>query len=554
MLPDNKINYLNILESLKQKIRQARIKAIFAVNSEMLSIYWEIGNAIAEQEKSEGWGKKIVENLATDLKVEFPEMKGFSVRNLRYMRNFALAYPNFNVLRHQLKDSEITKNIILQHPAATTNSLSFQESLILQQLAAKLPWSHHMVLLDKVDENLKRLFYIRKCVENSWSRSILSEQIKSNLYERQGRAISNFSLTLPKEQSDLAQDTFKNPYILEFLNFSESIKERELERGLITHLKQFMLELGKGFAYVGNQKNLVVGNDDFFVDLLFYNFHLHCFVVFELKVDDFKPEYAGKLNFYVNAIDDQLKGANDNPTIGVLLCKTPNETVVKYSLKGIESPIGVADYELAQSLPKQLSDELPSVEELEAELDKEYEELKSPSQKRFENLKERLVELKSAEIKQIATTEILFDIVDKSLVTLYQALLLKMNDFKGLFYSQNCSWKGNNGEVKDIAALAENWKNEEFLKNNFDFYFSYWLRGFKKAGTETFDAGFQLIYKLDTYWYGFILTNYNNQQPFIKKLYHEQLTSEEVESIVDLAYNRVMDDIERGIEYSKNKN
>ena len=527
-------NYLNILESLKERIRQARFRAAFTVNAELLKLYWEIGNTIIEQQKQEGWGAKIIDRLAIDLKTEFPDFKGLSIRNLKYMRAFAEAYPQF-----------------MQQGAAQIENVELLPSIpIVQQAAAQLPWGHHQVVLDKVKEPQQRLFYIQKCIENGWSRNILSEQIASNLYERQGKAITNFKHTLPQVQSDLVQQTLKSPYVFDFISLSEEIKERELEKGLIQHLKKFMLELGKGFAYVGNQKNLVVEGDDFFLDLLFYNYHLRCFVVFELKVGDFEPEFAGKLNFYVNTVNEQMKGADHEPTIGVLLCKTPNETVVKYSLKGIGSPIGVADYELARALPKQLKGEIPTVEEFEAEIEKEYEELKSPSQKRFDILKEKLSQLKGEGIKQTATNQILFEIVDKSLIPLYKALIQRMDDFKEWFLSSNYSWHGKNIqyiEAKDVSLFAEQWKNEEFLKGTTNFPFSYHLNGFIKGGTEAFNTGFQLDYRIDTYWWGFILLNYTNQQPIKKKMYHEQLSSEDIQEIVETAYNYVMDNIERNL-------
>lgn len=343
--------YVRVLTDLKTKIRQARQRAILAANAELLRLYWEIGKAILKQEQSEGWGRKTVERLSKDLRVEFPDMKGFSPRNLRYMRDFSIAYPHFPILQGHL---------------AKLNS-SEQQAPILQDALAKLSWYHHTTLLDKVKDAEIRAFYILKTIENGWTRDIMMHQIEMSLHNRQGQAITNFEHTLPQPQSELAKETFKSPYLFEFLGMGEKFQERDLEKALIQHLKDFLLELGRGFAYVGNQYNLRVEDDDYFLDLLFYNFHLHCFVVFELKIGDFKPEYAGKLNFYVNAIDEQIKGEQDQPTIGVLLCKTPNETVIKYALKGISSPLGIADYKLPETLKR----EMPTVEELEAAIEME---------------------------------------------------------------------------------------------------------------------------------------------------------------------------------------
>ncbi|NOS91686.1 MAG: DUF1016 domain-containing protein [Cyclobacteriaceae bacterium] len=315
-------DYGQILQELKEKIRQARLRASVVVNAQLLHMYWEIGQTILEQQSKQGWGAKIIDRLAADLKMEFEDMKGLSVRNLKYMRAFAEAYPAFvQPLVAQMQNAESQDVKIVQSPVAQ-----------LGQLVSQLPWAHNIVLLTKLPNLEERLFYAQKCIQNGWSKTILTHQIESGLIARQGKAITNFEDTLPKYQSDLAKETFKNPYLFDFLGIGEEVHERELEKALVNHIKKFLLELGRGFAFVGNQQNLVVNGDDFFLDLLFYNYHLHCFVVFELKVGDFMPEYAGKLNFYINTIDKQIKGANDKPTIGVLLCKAPNETVVKFAL------------------------------------------------------------------------------------------------------------------------------------------------------------------------------------------------------------------------------
>lgn len=355
----NKI-YHSLLADIKAKITLAKQTAIQSVNTQLLVVYWEIGNAIIKQEATEGWGKKVIVNLARDLKLEFPEMSGLSERNLKYMKDFAAAYPFFITSLKEVK--------------STKKPINKGKNSILQAPLAKLSWYHHITLLDKIKDEEMRAFYIAKTAENNWSRNVMVYQIESNLYARQGKAITNFSNTLPKLQSDLANETLKNPYVFDFLNISEEISELNLERTMLQHLKKFMLEIGKGFAYVGNQYKLQVDEDEFFLDLLFYNIHLHCYVIFELKIGDFKPEYAGKLNFYINTIDNQIKGKLDKPTLGVLLCKTPNKTVIKYALQGIKTPIGVSNYKLEQILPKNLKSNLPSIKELEDELNKEYKE------------------------------------------------------------------------------------------------------------------------------------------------------------------------------------
>jgi predicted nuclease of restriction endonuclease-like (RecB) superfamily len=301
------------LQDLKEKIRQARLRASMIASAQLLQVYWEIGRVILEKQKKLGWGAKIIDRLAADLKVEFEDMKGLSVRNLKYMRAFAEAYPQFvQPSSPKLENTENQKNAIVQPAAAQ-----------LEKLVGQLPWTHNTVLLDKLPSLDERLFYVQKCIQNGWSKAVLIHQIESNLYSRQGKAITNFELTLPKYQSDLARETFKNPYLFDFLGMEEEIHERELEKALIQHIKKFLLELGRGFAFVGNQRNLIVNGDDFFLDLLFYNYNLHCFVVFELKVGNFIPEYAGKLNFYINTIDQQVKGSYDKPTIWRAIMQNP---------------------------------------------------------------------------------------------------------------------------------------------------------------------------------------------------------------------------------------
>ncbi len=371
-------NYIEVLQDLKEKIRQARLQVSFTANTHLIKLYWEIGNAILQQEASKGWGAKIVETLAADLHAEFPDMKGLSRRNLRYMRDFAKAYPILQPAAAQLLKAKNKKMTIPQPVIA-----ELQANIILQPPVAKLPWTHHTIILDKIKRTDERMFYICKAIQNGWSKSVLTHQIESKLHLRQGNAITNFENTLPPLQSDLAKETLKNPYLFDFLSIGEEMQEREMEKALMQHIKKFLLELGRGFAYVGNQFNVLVEDDDYFLDLLFYNYRLHCFIVFELKVGKFKPEYAGKLNFYINTVDEQIKSKEHKPTIGVLLCKTPNHTVVKYALKGIKTPIGVADYEFAKALPKNLKSELPGIEELEAALESEAKKFEQPLHKKI---------------------------------------------------------------------------------------------------------------------------------------------------------------------------
>lgn len=332
-LPDT---YPQILENLKAEIRRAQLKAVLSANSQMLLLYWQIGKTIIEQQQQASWGDKITKRLADDLKREFPDIKGFSLRNLNYMRQFASAYPNFT---------------------------------IVQRPVAQLPWAHHVVLIDKVKDEQQRNFYMQKSLENGWSRDVLSLQIKSGLHIRQGSAVTNFTATLPSPQSDLAQQVLKDPYIFDFLTITDDYQEKDLEKGLIDHIAKFLVELGAGFAYVGRQYHLEVGEDDYYLDLLFYHLKLRCYVVIEFKKGKFKPEHAGKLNFYLSVVDDKIRHAEDKATIGLLICQEKNRIVAEYALKDISKPIGISEYQLTTAIPENLKGSLPTVEELQKELE-----------------------------------------------------------------------------------------------------------------------------------------------------------------------------------------
>lgn len=331
--------YAEFLDDLKRKITSARHQAARTVNQELILLYWDIGKSILEKQESEGWGSKIIENLAKDLKQHFPEMRGFSQRNLKYMRNFAKTWPD-----HQ----------------------------IVQQLAAQLPWWHNVILMDKISNNSDRLWYARKAIENGWSRNVLTTQIESDLKVRLFRddKTHNFSTTLPSPQSDLAHDALKDPYIFDFLSIGQEAQEREIENALVDHIQKFLLELGAGFAYVGRQFHLSVANSDYYLDLLFYHTKLHCYVVIELKAGDFKPEYVGKLNFYLSAMDDLVKGPEDRPTIGILLCKTKEKIIAEYALKDFSKPMGISEYKFGDVIPEKIKTALPSIEELEEAMGK----------------------------------------------------------------------------------------------------------------------------------------------------------------------------------------
>lgn len=329
------IGYADWLAELKQRIHAAQQRATLAVNRELVLLYWQIGQDILARQASQGWGSKVVDRLARDLRKAFPDMKGFSPRNLKYMRAFAEAWP----------DGEF-----------------------VQAALAQLPWYHQLALLDKLQTAEERQWYAAQALENGWSRNVLVMQIESGLRRRTGAAITNFGQRLPRPQSDLARESLKDPYRLDFLSLGKEAQERAIEDALVKHVTQFLMELGAGFAFVGQQVHVEVGDKDFYIDLLFYHLKLRCYVVVELKAGEFQPEYAGKLNFYLSAVDSQLRHPSDNPSLGLLLCKNRDKVVAEYALRDMNKPIGVAEYQLVQALPKELQTDLPRIEDIESEL------------------------------------------------------------------------------------------------------------------------------------------------------------------------------------------
>jgi predicted nuclease of restriction endonuclease-like (RecB) superfamily len=327
--------YARFLAELKARIRDARVRAALAVNRELVLLYWQIGREILHRQREQGWGAKVVGRLAADLRREFPEMTGLSRTNLLYMRGFAEAYP---------------------------------EEAIVQQLVGQLPWGHNIVLLDRLKDPDERAWYAARTVENGWSRSVLLHQIESGLHSRHGRAVTNFDRALPTAQSDLARELVKDPYHFDFLALGPEARERDLERALLGQVRDFLLELGVGFALVGSQQRVEVGGQDFYLDLLFYHLRLRCYVVVDLKLGAFRPEDSGKMSFYLTAVDRSLRHGDDGPSIGLILCRERNRVVAEYALRGVERPIGVAEYRLTEHLPAPLRASLPSAAALEREL------------------------------------------------------------------------------------------------------------------------------------------------------------------------------------------
>ncbi|MDA0938871.1 MAG: PDDEXK nuclease domain-containing protein [Proteobacteria bacterium] len=335
-------DYSILITDLKKRVAESRYKATLSVNKEMVLLYHHIGQQILKSQKEQGWGSKVIEKLSKDLRSAFPEMKGLSTRNLKYMRKFAAEYKNFE---------------------------------FVQEVLAQLSWYHNITLIDKVLDRKEREFYIQKAIQNGWSRNIMVIQVETNLYKRQGGAVTNFDARLSNSQSDLAKELIKDPYIFDFLSIGESAHEREIEKGLITHIEKFLIELGTGFAFLGRQYHIEVSKKDYYIDLLFYHVKLKSYIVVELKSKEFKPEYAGKMSFYLSAVDKTLKQKDDNPSIGLILCKTKDKILAEYTLQGTVKPIGISEYKLLEELPRKIKSTLPSIEELEKELSKDIKKI-----------------------------------------------------------------------------------------------------------------------------------------------------------------------------------
>ncbi len=352
------IEYKHWLTELKTKFQQAQIKAAVKVNSTLLEFYWELGSDIVEKQKASTWGSGFLKQLSADLMADFPDVKGFSKRNLERIRRWVLFYIDENLIATQpVSQSKIGQQAVAILDKAPPHSELFQ-----------IPWGQNIVIVQKCKSVEEAFFYVDHTIKYGWSRSVLALQIESDLYSREGKAVTNFKEQLPDIDSDLAQQVLKDPYNFEFLTLTKGFREQELEKGLLEHTEKFLLELGAGFAFVGRQYKLEVAEKEFFLDLLFYHLELRCFVVIDLKVGEFKPEYAGKMNFYCNVVNDLLRKEGDVPTIGMILCQEKDKIFVEYALKSVNTPIGVSEYEITESLPENLKSALPSIEQIEAEL------------------------------------------------------------------------------------------------------------------------------------------------------------------------------------------
>ena len=363
--------YKQWLNEIKQKFQSSQIKASIQVNSTLLEFYWGLGSEIVEKQKNSTWGSGFLQQLSIDLSAEFPDVKGFSYTNIKNIRQWFLFWQQAVGELESTKSQKLVGKLKIANTKQVVSQLENSKGKQLVSQILQIPWGHNVAIIQKCKNMQEALYYVQNTIKNGISRSVLIHQIETNLYARDGKAITNFEATLPPLQSDLAKEITKDPYNFDFLSLTKGYQEKELENALTENITKFLLELGSGFAFVGRQYKLIVGGDEFRIDLLFYHIKLKCYVVVELKATEFKPEFAGKLSFYTSAVDGEIKDINDNPTIGILICKSKNDLVVEYALKDINKPLGISQYELTEILPKEYKSSLPSIEEIEAQFQNE---------------------------------------------------------------------------------------------------------------------------------------------------------------------------------------
>jgi predicted nuclease of restriction endonuclease-like (RecB) superfamily len=539
-------NYSSILQSLKEKIRQARLRASVVVNAQLLQVYWEIGQTILEQQDNKGWGAKIIDKFASDLKIEFEDMKGLSPRNLRYMRGFAKAYPDFTILKSpiaELPASQDEGSPKVQQPAAQLQSPDSQSVVIWQHAAAKLPWGHHQVILDRLKEKEERIFYIRHCVLYGWSRDVLIHQIESSLYRRQGALTNNFKQTMPDYKGELAQQLFKDPYNLDFIALGMAAKERDLENAFINHILKVLLELGDGFAFMGRQYRLEAGDQEYFLDLLFYHTKLRRHVVIDLKIGDFVPEYAGKMNFYLGIADDRLKGHQDEPSIGLILCKTKNKIIAEYALRDTGKPIGIAEYRINEILPDDIKGELPTIEEIEKKLEKGLETPIKRLDAKLTRIQELASKMKGRSLQEKDSKgiiELFTQILPKLIVQLEIRLESIIREFKNHTISRilNDQHRYMTDVDLDAQLLKDGVHRLGILVD---------LQGFIRAGTKTFNVWKELKFELRPFHYD--IKTFANQDVILQeRLYDQPWAETDIEIITEQFAEHIADDIVQNIE------
>ena len=519
-------NYKDIITSLKDKIRKARLNASFKLNADLLYMYKEIGSTIAIQEKKAGWGAKIIEKLSEDLRSEFEDMKGLSPRNLRYMRDFALAYPSFPFLQEALAES------------AEKGGLANNES-ILQGELAKLTWYHHITLLDKVKEPKNRAFYITQTIQNGWTRDVMVHQIEAGLHEKHKFLTDNPETAT--NNPELVAQIFKDPYKFEFIYLGTEAREKDLEDALASQMTKVLKEFGPYFGFLGRQYRVVLGEKEFFYDMLFYHTRLKRYIVIELKIGDFKAEYVGKMNLYLNIADEQLRDHRDEESIGLILCKTKDGLVAEYALRDSNKSIGIVEYKLKERLPEFIQGELPSIEEIEQNM-KQLKRPESPLKARMEGILQKLASIQLEEVKTVSSYQNSVLLFDRSVKPLFDYLLKELRQLSQYFLVTSYFWHLDK-KLDDIESFETSWKDEKRFTVHQEPYFQFRLSGFRKAGVNAFNTSIQLNICLDEYQYGFKLINYNDQRPFMRKLYDEALSQGEIEKISEICCSQIMDHI-----------
>jgi len=499
--------YFETVNNLKEKIRNARLRAVINVNKELLLIYWEIGNTILLQQQEQGWGAKVIDQLAVDLKTEFPDMKGFSVRNLKYMRTFSESYP-------------------LE---------------IVQAPLAQLTWYHHITLMDKIKDSEQRLFYVKKTIENGWSRDVMVHQIESGLHHRSGKLTANFDDTIAPPQSELLQQIFKDPYKFEFISIGVEAKEKDLENALVSNITSFLLELGQGFAFIGRQYKMVLEEREYYYDLLFYHTKLKRYIVIDLKIGDFKSDYAGKMNFYLNIADKYLRSDGDEESIGLILCKTKDGVVAEYALRGLKKPIGIAEYKIAE-IPEIIKGELPSIEEIEIRLEQEAEKLQKPLDKKINRLKEKINSLQTEKIKEKRNPENSNKVIQEVVLPLKNKLEIELrkeinNWFIEIEFVIQAGSIRHRSEGEFLSYIKENSHFNEII-------FEIGFKGFKSAGTKSYNFGKYLYFKFEEIKYTIRIQN-EISQIINEKLYHQLLSEIELNEVVEKFIEELIDDIDR---------
>ena len=507
---------------LKETIRKRQVKAAFTVNKELLELYWELGKSLDEKLTASGWGDKVVDQLARDLKTEFPNLKGFSRSNLFNIRKWYFFYANQTSLVQQGVGllGEGTQAEIVQQAVG-----------LFPDLLAVIPWGHHVQIITHCKIIEEAAFYLKQTVTNKWSRNVLIHQIESRLFERTGKALTNFEMILPAPQSDLANELLKNPYVFDFLNLSPEADERDLENALIGNFKKFFLELGTGFAFLGQQYLLKAGEKEYYTDLLFYQTRLHCYFIIELKVGDFEPEFVSKLGIYQSIVDDQLRTSNDKPTLGLLLCKKADKIIVEYTLRDMNKPIGVAEYKV---LPSQYEEALPSVEALQHELSKTVEVPKRKLDEKLNTLKEMIGKIKREPLKEIRTSEVCSYLYNDVLDLIKNKLQEEMNGIIPEFHQVVIN-KALDGMIQQDGA---NWDSILTGGSAYKVGLNVQLNGFLKAGTKTFDVWRELNFNLHQNFYSIDI-----QDQKFEKLYHQKWTDQDVTEIVECFVEAILDDI-----------